>query len=197
MHAPATVRGIQSRRNEQVKKLRQALARGERTPEGLLAVDTFHLLEEALSSHLAVRQIFFTAAAETQLRRLLGTADSAPLHRIGAILIDPGHGGKDPGASDTHRFGDRTVTLVEKDVVLATSNVPAEPLPTEWRSEPVMAPGDADYGSARLVLADVVDHERRYRHDAERLASAVMRIYYERDLRQLDSAARREAALTE
>ena len=55
MHAPATVRGIQSRRNEQVKKLRQALARGERTPEGLLAVDTFHLLEEALSSPSGVR----------------------------------------------------------------------------------------------------------------------------------------------
>jgi N-acetylmuramoyl-L-alanine amidase len=65
--------------------------------------------------------VLLPAPGAAQLRRLLGTADSAPLHRIGAILIDPGHGGKDPGASDTHRFGDRTVTLVEKDVVLATS----------------------------------------------------------------------------
>ena len=109
-----------------------------------------------------------------------------------------------PGETDAMSAGEHYVAVREHlrgrdfaDVVLANSNVPAEPLPTEWRSEPVMAPGDADYGSARLVLADVVDHERRYRHDAERLASAVMRIYYERDLRQLDSAARREAALTE
>ena len=68
-------------------------------------------------------------------------------------------------------------------VVLANSNLPAEPFPGEWRSQPVPAPGDADYGGARLVLADLVDREVRYRHDSERLAAAVMRQYYERDLR--------------
>ena len=69
------------------------------------------------------------------------------------------------------------------DVVLANSNLPAEPLPAEWQSEAVLAPGDADYGAARLVLADLVDPEHRYRHNSERLAAAVMRQYYERDLR--------------
>ena len=44
------------------------------------------------------------------------------------------------------------------------------------------APGDAEYAGARLVLADLVDRELRYRHDSERLAAAVMRQYYERDL---------------
>ncbi len=70
------------------------------------------------------------------------------------------------------------------DVVLANSNLPGEPLPEEWHSQPVAAPGDADYGAARLELADLVDHDRRYRHDAERLAAAVMRSYFERDLRR-------------
>ncbi len=69
------------------------------------------------------------------------------------------------------------------DVLLANSNLPAEPLPERMRSEPVAAPGDADYGAARLVLADIVDTENRYHHDTERLAAAVMRLYYERDLR--------------
>ena len=109
-----------------------------------------------------------------------------------------------PGETDAMSAREHYVAVREHlrgrdfaDVVLANSNLPAEPLPAEWHSEPVMAPGDADYGSARLVLADVVDHDRRYRHDTERLASAVMRIYYERDLRQLDSAATPEAAFTE
>ena len=75
------------------------------------------------------------------------------------------------------------------DVVLANSNLPAEPLPPEWQSEPVLAPGDANYGTARLVLADLVDGEHRYRHDSERLAAAVMRQYYERDLRVRAPAA--------
>lgn len=75
-------------------------------------------------------------------------------------------------------------------MVLANSNLPSEPLPEEWKSTPVLAPGDADYGGARLILLDIVDHERRYRHDGERLASAVMRLYYERDLRaQAEQAA--------
>ena len=75
------------------------------------------------------------------------------------------------------------------DVVLANSNLPAEPLPAEWNSQAVLAPGDADYGVARLVLADLVDPDVRYRHDSERLASAVMRQYYERDLRVSAPAA--------
>jgi uncharacterized cofD-like protein len=74
-------------------------------------------------------------------------------------------------------------------VVLANSNLPSEPLPEEWRSTPVTAPSDADYGGARLVLLDIVDHDRRYRHDGERLASAVMRLYYERDLREQGAQA--------
>lgn len=78
-------------------------------------------------------------------------------------------------------------TLV--DVVLANSNLPSDPLKPEWKSEPVLAPGDADYGSARLVLADIVDHERRYRHDGDLLASVVMRAYFERDLRVQAPAA--------
>ena len=51
------------------------------------------------------------------------------------------------------------------------------------------APGDADYAGARLVLADLVDRELRYRHDSERLAAAVMRQYYERDLQVQQEAA--------
>ena len=75
------------------------------------------------------------------------------------------------------------------DVVLANSNLPAEPLDPAWRSEAVLAPGDAGYGSARLVLADIVDHERRYRHHGDSLAAAVMRAYFERDLRVQAPAA--------
>ena len=39
--------------------------------------------------------------------------------RIGAILIDPGHGGKDPGTNANHTINEKTVTVREKDIVLA------------------------------------------------------------------------------
>ncbi len=41
--------------------------------------------------------------------------------RVGAILIDPGHGGKDPGAVDTHTIDGKKVTIQEKDVALTTA----------------------------------------------------------------------------
>ncbi len=38
--------------------------------------------------------------------------------RIGAIIIDAGHGGKDPGAIGTHTINGKSVTLQEKDIAL-------------------------------------------------------------------------------
>lgn len=94
------------------------------------------------------------------------------------------------GETDGYTAADHYATILRHlraerlvDAVLANSNLPAEPLPAEWQSQPVMAPGDADYAGARLILADLVDHEKRYRHDGEVLASLVMRTYFERDLR--------------
>ena len=72
--------------------------------------------------------------------------------------------------------------------LLANNDLPPEPLPEQWRSEPVLASPDDDYGAARLVLADLVDPTNRYRHDSERLAAAVIRLYYERDLRARTAA---------
>jgi RNA methyltransferase, TrmH family len=85
----ATSQVIQSRHNEQVKKLRRALQRGERTPEGLLALDTFHLLEEALASRLDVEQVFYTAEAEPALRATLEQFGAQPaMTRLPARLFE-------------------------------------------------------------------------------------------------------------
>jgi N-acetylmuramoyl-L-alanine amidase len=42
-------------------------------------------------------------------------------YRIAAIIIDPGHGGKDSGAQGTHTINGKKVTIVEKEVVLKVS----------------------------------------------------------------------------
>ena len=41
------------------------------------------------------------------------------LFRIAAIIVDPGHGGKDTGAIGSHVINGKTLRLVEKDITLA------------------------------------------------------------------------------
>jgi len=44
--------------------------------------------------------------------------DSLSQYKVGVIIIDPGHGGKDNGASASHVIKGKTVKVVEKDVNL-------------------------------------------------------------------------------
>jgi N-acetylmuramoyl-L-alanine amidase len=39
--------------------------------------------------------------------------------RVAVVLLDPGHGGKDPGAIGKHTVDGKTISVAEKDVVLA------------------------------------------------------------------------------
>lgn len=62
--------------------------------------------------------------------------------------------------------------------VLANSNI-TDRLPEEWHSKPVAVDRLAMNG-CRVITADVVCEENRYRHDSKKLADALIRIYYER-----------------
>ncbi len=49
---------------------------------------------------------------------LFKTPKSVGSYKVGAILIDPGHGGKDPGAIGTYISDGKKITVREKDIVL-------------------------------------------------------------------------------
>ncbi|MDR1802016.1 MAG: N-acetylmuramoyl-L-alanine amidase [Treponema sp.] len=49
--------------------------------------------------------------------------DNSDKFRIAAIIIDPGHGGKDPGATATHTINGKTIDSVEKEIALKTSRM--------------------------------------------------------------------------
>lgn len=67
-------------------------------------------------------------------------------------------------------------------VVVANNNIVSE-LPEAWQSAPVTVDrggGDGLRG-ARLVEADVIAEENRYRHDPVKLAATILRLYDDRD----------------
>jgi N-acetylmuramoyl-L-alanine amidase len=67
--------------------------------------------------------LLFPNAFITSMKNLFNEAINQDMarYRIAAIIIDPGHGGKDAGAQGTHTINGKKVTVVEKDVTLKVS----------------------------------------------------------------------------
>ena len=79
------------------------------------------------------------------------------------------------------------------NVVVANNNIVTE-LPEAWHSSAVKVEEEAQTipHGVRLVEADVVAEENRYRHDPQKLAAIIMRLYDGRDIPATDT--RRMAA---
>ncbi len=65
--------------------------------------------------------IRFSEHGAQEVVRLLARVAGEEQRRIAAILIDPGHGGRDPGTIGRHRVGDELFEIQEKDIVLDVS----------------------------------------------------------------------------
>jgi N-acetylmuramoyl-L-alanine amidase len=70
------------------------------------------------SPELTDAGIFVSKSFSDRLSSFFTTLPPPVTYRVGAILIDPGHGGKDPGAIGTSVENGKVVDVKEKDVVL-------------------------------------------------------------------------------
>jgi N-acetylmuramoyl-L-alanine amidase len=73
---------------------------------------------------------------------------------VAAILIDPGHGGKDPGAIGEHSIGGKKLRVVEKDVTLAISKKVYEALKAKYPDKRILISREGD---SYPTLEDRVD----------------------------------------
>ncbi|MCL2066624.1 MAG: N-acetylmuramoyl-L-alanine amidase [Treponema sp.] len=96
-----------------------ASAEGE---NGLLMLDSRDLYTVPLpyndSGELVFPQAFVDTLKDAFTRSL---EHDASRFRIAAIIIDPGHGGRDPGAIATPVINGKQTTMIEKDIVLKVS----------------------------------------------------------------------------
>lgn len=81
------------------------------------------------------------------------------IYKIGAILIDPGHGGKDPGALATHTLNGKTFTVKEKDINLKVAKMLYSMLKTAYPDKKILMTRDTDVFislSGRTEIANAV-----------------------------------------
>lgn len=64
--------------------------------------------------------------------------------KVGAILIDPGHGGKDPGALMTHKINGKNLEVKEKDVNLKVGQILYKRLKTAYPDKKILMTRDKD-----------------------------------------------------
>jgi N-acetylmuramoyl-L-alanine amidase len=79
---------------------------------------------------------------------------------VAAILIDPGHGGKDPGAIGEHVIGGKKLRVVEKEITLAVSKKLYAALKAKYPDKRILVTRDDDsYPSLedRVEMANSVE----------------------------------------
>ena len=92
---------------------------------------------------LANNQIYVSARFMEDANTFF-TDDSENMFKVGAILIDAGHGGKDPGACKTYEIGGKKVTIQEKDINLRVAKMLYERLKTAYPDKKIILTRDKD-----------------------------------------------------
>ena len=64
--------------------------------------------------------------------------------KVGAILVDAGHGGKDPGALKTYKINGKNVTIQEKDITLKVAKMLAERLKAAYPGKQIILTRNSD-----------------------------------------------------
>jgi N-acetylmuramoyl-L-alanine amidase len=95
---------------------------------------------EERKAKFAIRdgELFASEAASAVLREVFSAYRVTDGPRISAVVIDPGHGGKDPGTNHSHRIDDKTIHLVEKDIVLFVSRLLQEQLQSRFLDKDII-----------------------------------------------------------
>lgn len=110
---------------------------------------------------LLVSKNFFTTAQD-----LFKTLPPETNFRVGAILIDAGHGGKDPGAIDTHTINGKKVTIREKDITLSVAQKLNKKLKEAYPDKQILMTRNDDRFLSLEQRVDIANSVKLKNHEA-------------------------------
>lgn len=88
--------------------------------------------------------LYFTEKAISDAKEYFDSKPDPVQYRVGAILIDAGHGGKDPGAVGEYVENGKKVSCVEKDITLKSSLRVYERLKAKYPDKKILLTRNSD-----------------------------------------------------
>jgi N-acetylmuramoyl-L-alanine amidase len=83
--------------------------------------------------------------------------NDASRFRVTTIIIDPGHGGKDPGAVGKHTINGKNTTVSEKDIVLKTAIRLRDLLSQAYPDKKILMTRDSDFFRTLEQRSDIAN----------------------------------------
>ncbi|AEJ19775.1 N-acetylmuramoyl-L-alanine amidase family protein [Gracilinema caldarium] len=112
---------------------------GYNTQSSPFIIDNRYVLYLPSPRYTDSRLVFPSETIEGLEKALLSLlSKSQALYRIAAIVIDPGHGGKDSGAVAEHLIEKKKVTLQEKNITLSVGKQVYELLKTQFPEKRIL-----------------------------------------------------------
>ncbi|MBR5646023.1 MAG: N-acetylmuramoyl-L-alanine amidase [Treponema sp.] len=92
--------------------------------------------------------------------------NSSTMFKVGAIVIDAGHGGKDPGALKTYTVNKKSVTIREKDVNLKVAKLLAQRLKASYPDKKIILTRDKDVFLSLGERTDIANNVKVGKNEA-------------------------------
>ena len=113
-----------------------------RNGEGIVLLDSIRMYVTD-APELKDNQIYVSNKFMSDADEFFNQKSEMPF-KVGAILIDAGHGGKDPGALKTYKVGGKNVTVKEKDVNLKVAKMLGDRLRAAYPQKQIILTRDKD-----------------------------------------------------
>ena len=75
---------------------------------------------------------------------ILFSQNNSTMFKVGAVILDAGHGGKDPGALKTYKINGKNVTIQEKDITLKVAKMLYERMKTSYPDKQIILTRNTD-----------------------------------------------------
>ena len=135
-----------------------------RPGENLAVLDSI-LLKSIDAPELKNNRIFVTPAFISAAESFFQQDSSVPF-KVGAILIDAGHGGKDPGALKTYKINGKDTTIREKDINLNVAKMLYERLVSAYPDKQIILTRDKDVFLSLSERTDIANNVKVKENEA-------------------------------